>query len=53
MKAPAFDYVTPSSLSEVFALLAQHGDEAQLLAGGQTLLATLNMRLSEPTVLID
>ena len=53
MKAPAFDYLTPSRLAEVFALLAQHGDEAQLLAGGQTLLATLNMRLSEPAVLID
>ena len=53
MKAPAFDYVAPAKLSEVFSLLAQHGDEAQLLAGGQTLLATLNMRLSEPALLID
>ena len=53
MKAPAFDYLAPSRLTEVFTLLAQHGDEAQLLAGGQTLLATLNMRLSEPSVLID
>ena len=53
MKAPAFDYVAPSQLSDVFQLLAQYGDEAQLLAGGQTLLATLNMRLSEPTVLVD
>ena len=34
-------------------MLAQHGDEARLLAGGQTLLATLNMRLSEPALLID
>jgi carbon-monoxide dehydrogenase medium subunit len=40
-------------LSEVLDLLVQHGDDARLLAGGQTLLATLNMRLSEPTVLID
>ena len=53
MKAPAIDYVKPSSLPEVFPLLQQFGDEARLLAGGQTLLATLNMRLSEPTVLID
>ena len=53
MKAPAFDYVAPAKLSEVFSLLAHHGDEAQLLAGGQTLLATLNMRLSEPALLID
>ena len=35
------------------ALLEQHGDEARLLAGGQTLMATLNMRLSEPALLID
>jgi carbon-monoxide dehydrogenase medium subunit len=53
MKAPAFDYAKPGNLPEVFALLAEHGDEARLLAGGQTLLATLNMRLSEPALLID
>jgi carbon-monoxide dehydrogenase medium subunit len=53
MKAPAFDYIRPSGLAEVFKLLATHGDDARLLAGGQTLLATLNMRLSEPAVLID
>ena len=53
MKAPDFDYSRPRSLDEVFALLAEYGDEARLLAGGQTLLATLNMRLSEPALLID
>ncbi len=53
MKAPAFDYTKPASLDEVFGLLAAHGDGARLLAGGQTLLATLNMRLSEPSMLID
>ena len=53
MKAPAFDYAKPRSLDEVFRLLAEHGDAARLLAGGQTLLATLNMRLSEPSMLID
>ena len=53
MKAPAFDYTRPRSLDEVFGLLAAHGDGARLLAGGQTLLATLNMRLSEPSMLID
>ena len=53
MKAPDFDYARPRSLDEVFALLAEYGDEARLLAGGQTLLATLNMRLSEPALLID
>ena len=53
MKAPDFDYTKPRSLDEVFALLAEYGDEARLLAGGQTLMATLNMRLSEPALLID
>ena len=53
MKAPAFSYTRPAQLAEVFSLLAQHGDEARLLAGGQTLMATLNMRLSEPALLID
>src|SRR6478752_9940205 len=53
MKAPDFDYARPRTLDEVFALLAEYGDEARLLAGGQTLVATLNMRLSEPALLID
>lgn len=53
MKAPAFDYKKPRTLGEVFDLMAEFGDEARLLAGGQTLLATLNMRLSEPALLID
>ena len=53
MKAAAFSYVRPTCLNDVLGLLAEHGDEARLLAGGQTLLATLNMRLSEPTLLID
>jgi len=53
MKAPDFDYTKPRSLDEVFALLTEYGDEARVLAGGQTLMATLNMRLSEPALLID
>ena len=53
MKAPAFAYARPVRLTDVLALLEKHGDEARLLAGGQTLLATLNMRLSEPALLID
>lgn len=53
MKAPPFDYAKPSSKSEVFRLLQQHGDTARLIAGGQTLMATLNMRLSEPGLLVD
>jgi carbon-monoxide dehydrogenase medium subunit len=53
MKAAAFDYVKPKALSDALSLLAQGGDDARLIAGGQTLLATLNMRLSEPSILID
>lgn len=53
MKAPDFDYAKPRSLDEVFALMRTHGDDARLLAGGQTLMATLAMRLSEPRLLID
>ena len=53
MKAPAFDYIRARSLAEVFDLLEEHGDSAKLLAGGQSLLAALNMRLSSPKLLID
>jgi len=53
MKAAAFDYVKPKALPEALTLLAEGGDDARLIAGGQTLLATLNMRLSEPSILID
>ena len=53
MKAAEFDYIKPKVLSEAVSLLVQEGDDARLIAGGQTLLATLNMRLSEPTLLID
>ena len=53
MKSPAFDYVRATSAQQALALLAQHGDDARLLAGGQTLLATLNLRLSCPALLVD
>lgn len=53
MKAPAFSYARPSNLGEVFTLMSEYGEDARLLAGGQTLHATLNMRLSEPGILID
>ena len=53
MKAPQFAYAKPAVLAEVFALLDQHGDDAKLLAGGQSLVATLNMRLSSPSILVD
>jgi carbon-monoxide dehydrogenase medium subunit len=53
LKAPPFAYTRAKSLAEVFDLLARHGDGAKLLAGGQSLIATLNMRLSAPQLLID
>ena len=53
MKAPNFRYARPSSLDAAFGLLADHGDAAVPLAGGQSLLATLAMRLSTPDLLVD
>ncbi|MDE2417939.1 MAG: xanthine dehydrogenase family protein subunit M [Burkholderiales bacterium] len=53
MKSPEFDYVKPRTLEQAIALLEANGDEARILAGGQSLLAALNMRLSEPSLLID
>lgn len=53
MKPPGFKYFAPRSLDEGLALLAQHGDEAKILAGGQSLVPMLNMRLTRPAVLID
>jgi carbon-monoxide dehydrogenase medium subunit len=53
VKAAAFSYVKPRSLAETFDLLERHGEGARLLAGGQSLIAALNMRLDTPQVLID
>ena len=53
MKSAAFDYIRAETPAHAFALMAQHGDDARILAGGQTLLATLNMRLSQPALLVD
>ena len=53
MKPAPFDYVKPNSVEEVFDLLDRYGDDARLLAGGQSLLPSLNMRLSAPAILID
>ncbi len=53
MKASAFDYVRPDTLDEAISLLARHGGAAKLLAGGQSLLPALNLRLSAPELLID
>jgi 2-furoyl-CoA dehydrogenase FAD binding subunit len=53
MKPAAFDYVRADTADEAVRLLAEHGDEARVLAGGQSLMAVLNMRLAQPGLLID
>jgi carbon-monoxide dehydrogenase medium subunit len=53
MKAPPFSYVRAATLADAFHLWRDAGPEARLLAGGQSLLATLAFRLSEPGTLID
>ncbi len=52
MKASPFDYVKPNSLSEAIRLLGQ-ADEAQFLAGGQSLIPMMSLRLASPALLID
>lgn len=49
----AFDYVAPTTLEEALAALAEHGDDAKVVAGGQSLLPVLRMRLNTPEVLVD
>jgi 2-furoyl-CoA dehydrogenase FAD binding subunit len=53
MKPRRFDYVRPDSADEAVAVLAEHGDGANVLAGGQSLMAMLNLRIAEPAVLVD
>jgi carbon-monoxide dehydrogenase medium subunit len=49
----AFDYVRPSSVDEAVAALAERGDDAKVLAGGQSLLPLLRLRLAYPEVVVD
>jgi 2-furoyl-CoA dehydrogenase FAD binding subunit len=53
MKPAAFDYVRAETVAEVHDVLAAEGDEARVLAGGQTLVPLLSMRLARPKVVID
>ena len=53
MKPATFAYHAPRSLDEALALLATHGDEGKVLAGGQSLVPAMNFRLARPGVLID
>lgn len=49
----SFDYLAPTSVAEALAALAEHGDDAKVLAGGQSLLPVLRMRLNAPEVIVD
>jgi len=53
VKPYEFDYARPDTLDEVVRLLDEHGEEARVLAGGQSLMPSLNMRLSRPAILVD
>lgn len=53
MKPASFEYFAPRSLDEAVALLAEHGGEARVLAGGQSLVPAMNFRLARPAVLVD
>jgi CO/xanthine dehydrogenase FAD-binding subunit len=53
MKPAPFKYVAARSLEQALALKAEHGDDGRFLAGGQSLVPTLNFRLTQPAVLID
>ena len=53
MKPVPFRYERPETVEEAVALLREHGDEAKVLAGGQSLVPMLNMRLARPSVIVD
>ncbi len=53
MVSTAFDYIAVDSYEEAVRLLAEHGDDAKIIAGGQSLAPMLNLRLARPEILID
>jgi len=53
MYPAAFEYVAPTTVDEVLALLAEHGDEAKVLAGGQSLIPMMKLRFAFPETLVD
>ena len=53
MKPAPFEYYVPSTREEALALLAEHGGEAKPLAGGQSLVPSMNFRLAQPSILVD
>src|SRR6266849_7720674 len=53
MQPAPFDYYAPTSVDETCSLLARYGSDAKLLAGGQSLVPLLALRLAQPATLID
>jgi carbon-monoxide dehydrogenase medium subunit len=53
MKPPKFDYFAPDSIESALTLIAEHGDDARYLAGGQSLVPMMNFRVAAPSALID
>ncbi len=53
MKPPIFDYVTAESREHALAVLREHGDDAKVLAGGQSLVPLMSFRLAKPALLLD
>ncbi|HEY6469351.1 MAG TPA: xanthine dehydrogenase family protein subunit M [Candidatus Dormibacteraeota bacterium] len=49
----AFEYIAPASLDEVLSLMSKHGDDAKVLAGGQSLIPLLKLRFATPVILVD
>src|SRR5215467_12859128 len=53
MIPPSFEYLRPKTVPEAIALLQQHGDEAKILSGGQSLIPMMKLRIARPGYLID
>ena len=53
MIPPSFEYLRPNTIPEAIAMLQQHGDDAKILSGGQSLIPMMKLRLARPAILID
>jgi CO/xanthine dehydrogenase FAD-binding subunit len=53
VKPSAFEYLAPETCEEALAALAEHGEEASVLAGGQSLIPMMNLRIAAPPMLLD
>ena len=53
MKPPKFEYYAPTDIDGALALIAEHGEDARFLAGGQSLVPTMAFRLAQPAHLVE